>query len=65
MQIKNLPNEIQKAINSYGPGRELDNYLAECRRDIEARNSLNFMILSPQDRAFVEFHNQYLQERKK
>jgi|LakMenEpi03Aug12_release.lakeMendotaPanAssembly.Ray.scaffolds.fasta_scaffold1320977_2 hypothetical protein len=58
-----LPVEVQKAIEQYGHGQKLDNFLHEWRRDLEARNWLNNWVLSAQDQLFVEFHNQYQRDR--
>lgn len=65
MQLEKLPSEVQQAVEAYGVGRRLDQFLREWRNDVEARNWLNNWCLSPQDQAFVNFHNQYLRDRNK
>ena len=65
MNLHRLPHEVQRAIETHGPtSKKLEKFLAEWRQDVEARNSLNNWVMSPQDRAFVDFHNHYLQERQ-
>ena len=64
MRSYKLPSEVQKAIEFYGSGHKLDQFLADWRRDVEARNWYNNWVMSPQDRAFVDFHNQYMRERR-
>jgi len=58
-----LPHEVQRAIESYGPGRRLDDFLYEWRDYLEGRNWLNHWVMSESDKQFVEFHNQYRMER--
>lgn len=58
-----LPHEVQQAIESHGPSRRLDDFLHAWRKDIEARNWLNNWVMSHSDKLFVEYHNQYRQER--
>lgn len=58
-----LPHEVQRAIESYGPSHKLDDFLHEWRQTIEARNWLNNWTLSESDKRFLEFHNQYQQDR--
>lgn len=58
-----LPHEVQQAIESYGPSHKLDRFLQKWREDIEARNWLNYWGMSKPDDLFVDFHNQYRQDR--
>lgn len=59
-----LPSEVRAAIDNHGASVRLDQFLAEWRADLEGRNFLNTWILSPQDQAFVEFHNNYQRQRE-
>jgi hypothetical protein len=52
-----LPVDVKKAIERYGCGRRLDQFLYEWRLEVEARNWNNTWVLSLQDRSFIEFNN--------
>jgi hypothetical protein len=63
LDFNKLPLEVQQAIITYGPSQQLDEFLDQWRKDLEAHNWLNYLELDAKDQTFTSYHNEYRKQR--